>query len=53
MKPQGNIDNQEINQEDGQTSSSVVQNAAPQPFAFLQPFGEEAIGVCDVEGNCS
>lgn len=53
MKLQGNIDNQEINQEDGQTSSSVAQNAALQPFAFLQPFCEEAIGVCDVEGNCS
>ena len=53
MKPQGNIDNQEINQEDGQTSSRVAQNAAPQPFAFLQPFVEEARGVCDVEANCS
>ena len=53
MKRNDNFDTYEVNQKDDQTSLSAAQNATPQPIAFLQPFGEEAIGVCDVEGNCS
>lgn len=53
MKPQGNIDNHEIEDKEDQPAQEAERNAAPQPFAFLQPFGEEAIGMCDAEGNCS
>ncbi|MFH0412306.1 hypothetical protein ACG98H_09475 [Corynebacterium sp. L4756] len=35
------------------TMGELEAQETPQPFAFLQPFGEEGVGVCDVEGNCS
>ena len=34
-------------------TSGVATSGSPKPFAFLQSFGEENVGVCDVEGNCS
>lgn len=34
-------------------TSDAVTSESPKPFTFLQPFGEENVGVCDVEGNCS
>ena len=53
MQPQDNIDNHEIDDKEDQPAQEAERNAAPQPFAFLQPFGEEAIGMCDAEGKCS
>lgn len=34
-------------------TSDAATSESPKPFTFLQPFGEENVGVCDVERNCS
>lgn len=58
MNPQSDIENQQSIKQDDVASNeasgtAAAQPAQPQPFAFLQPFGEDNVGVCDVEGNCS
>lgn len=54
MNPHSNIENQQIdNQAKNDALGGAAEATSPQPFAFLQPFGEEGVGVCDVEGNCS
>lgn len=49
MNQTDNVNNDVIsnNPSDAATSESL------KPFTFLQPFGEENVGVCDMEGNCS
>lgn len=58
MNPQSDIENQQSIKQGNDASNeasepAAAQPAQPQPFAFLQPFGGDSVGVCDVEGNCS
>lgn len=49
MNQTDNVNNDVMSNDTGDAATSE----SPKPVAFLQPFGEENVGMCDVEGNCS